>query len=193
MAEAAGTIVPAVLKKAVRMVVWDFDLTLMKLHTYAKRIQPDDVIKRRWEDDFVDLEFFRKLVAELKAAGITFAVASFGKYETIQAYLTLGFPGGDFNRKNISTPGLLPGGVDGFQQPQGKQFQIKQLVTELFGDASAISLDEVLLIDDDERNIKYAEADGCKAALVTEGFDEWAWNHIVKEVLKSVGKEEGKE
>lgn len=75
----------------IRCVVWDFDLTIMAIHTFAERIVPGAVSTRSLDTDFRDLGFFVRLVRELQSRGIGVAVASFGRNDTIQAYLARAF------------------------------------------------------------------------------------------------------
>lgn len=81
----------AVSASGIRCVVWDFDLTIMAIHTFAERILPAAVATRSLDTDFRDLAFFVKLVRELQSRGIGVAVASFGRNDTIQAYLARAF------------------------------------------------------------------------------------------------------
>lgn len=86
------------------LIVWDFDLTILSIHSWGERIQPSDVARRSLERDVADLEFFRAFVKRALAKGIKVAVASFGVYEVIQEYLDRAVGPGVFTRENISTP-----------------------------------------------------------------------------------------
>jgi hypothetical protein len=83
--------VAAIAASGIKLVVWDFDLTLLTLHSFGERIQPWAVAARCLEDDFWDLRFFCELVPALTAAGLRVAVASFGRYDVIQAYMDAAF------------------------------------------------------------------------------------------------------
>lgn len=110
----------------IRLVVWDFDYTVLSIHSYAEGIEPDEVDERRMEDDFTDLAFFQELVRELVGQGVQVAVASFGRYEVIQRFLNRAFPEGLFTRENISTPGSV-GSRDGYALRGGKNSQLDDL------------------------------------------------------------------
>ena len=74
-----------------RLVVWDFDQTVLRIHSYAAKIRADMVQHRSVAVDFADLEFFVGLVKFLVHHGINVAIASFGKYDVIQMYLDCAF------------------------------------------------------------------------------------------------------
>ena len=69
------------------------------------------------------------VVDGLVAAGVHVAVASFGSYDTIQAYLDRVFPPGCFTRTNISTPTVV-GGSDGCSVEGGKNPQLALLASQ---------------------------------------------------------------
>ena len=127
-------------KANVRCVVWDFDLTIMAIHAFAMRIQPEAVWTRDLAADFRDLHFFTATVRKLVAAGIGVAVASFGRFDVIYAYLKRAFgglpdtplddPSLPFQRHNILTPGVL-GSVDGFSMRGGKNVALTAIATSL--------------------------------------------------------------
>lgn len=74
-----------------RLVVWDFDKTVLRIHSHGKRIRAEAVADRDLNLDYADLEFFTRLVPAIVAANIKIAIASFGKYDVIQAYLDRAF------------------------------------------------------------------------------------------------------
>ena len=74
----------------VRLVVWDFDLTILSVHSWTENIKPEDFASRDVREDVADIEFFQKFVCRALERDVKVAVASFGRYEVIQAYL----PGG---------------------------------------------------------------------------------------------------
>lgn len=104
------------------LIIWDFDLTILSLHSWGERIRPQDVAQRSLEQDVADLEFFRTFVQRALAKGVKVAVASFGVYEVIQNYMDRVVGPGVFTRENISTPsqhGTLDGHVvEGGKVPQ---------------------------------------------------------------------------
>lgn len=137
-----------------------------------------DVATRSLEDDVADLAFFRALVgahssgqwccrdmccesasrsrpglfshatAAVLARGDAVAVASFGRYEVILAFLQRICPG-VFTRENISTPSCV-GVPDGCSVPAGKTPQLDGLMRALLPN----SRDRVLFFDDSAHNVK---------------------------------------
>jgi hypothetical protein len=136
-----GCLVPPELVRHVRLVVWDFDQTLLRIHSWALQILPAQVAARRMADDFADLPLFIALVRALVAAGVAVAVASFGRYETIQTYLDIVLGPGLFTRDNISTPSMV-GSRDGFQLAKGKNTQLQALAAQF-----RVKPDQVIFFD----------------------------------------------
>ena len=120
-----------------KLVVFDFDLCVLCIHSFAAKINVSEVSRRAAEGslaaDFVDLPLFQGVIRGLLRRGLPVAVASFGRYEVIQAYLSAAFGAGDcpFSRANISTPSIV-GGADGCNVPGGKVPQLAALC-EQFG------------------------------------------------------------
>ena len=107
----------------IKLVVWDFDMTILRIHSFAKRISALDVPRRDYERDCADANFFRAFLREMKQKSIKVAIASFGKREVIETYLKclVDRKKGDedlaeyaFNekKKSIVTPNDV-GGTDG--------------------------------------------------------------------------------
>ena len=75
----------------VRLVAFDFDLCVLRVHAFNLNVTAADVALRYLARDFADLRFFVALSRALGAAGIAVAIASFGRYEVIKAYLDRAF------------------------------------------------------------------------------------------------------
>lgn len=173
----------------VRLVVFDFDLTILRIHSWGERVRPEDVEHRHLDRDVADLAFFRAFVLALRDAGVRVAVASFGQYEVIQRYMDAVFGDGQsvFKRANVSTPSTV-GFRDGTSVPGGKVPQLCALVSEqLFDGTAQNELDEevwraatsaVAFFDDDVKNVDGAKRAGyARAALVDGdvGFTRESW------------------
>ena len=91
----------------VRCCAFDFDLTLLRIHSFGQKVEVGDVSARDLRADFFDLEFVQALIPALRAAGIAVHVCSFGKYPVIQAYMDRACGAGAFTRDTISTPTLV--------------------------------------------------------------------------------------
>ena len=74
-------------KDAIRLVVWDFDMTILRIHSFAKRISALDIPRRDYERDCADANFFRAFLREMKQKSIEVAIASFGKRDVIETYI----------------------------------------------------------------------------------------------------------
>ncbi|RYG49653.1 hypothetical protein EON67_06535 [archaeon] len=135
-------------QRGVRGVVWDFDLTVLSVHSFGLRLRPQDVPMRNLFSDFRDLPFFIALVHELLHHNIGVAIASFGRYEVIQTYMDLAFgitAGNEahriFTRDNIITPASV-GGIDGCSLRGGKNSQL-----ELLSAATGWTPEQILFFD----------------------------------------------
>ena len=102
-----------------RLVVWDFDLTILSVHSWTENIKPEDVASRDIREDVADLEFFQKFVCRALERDVKVAVASFGRYEVFQEYLDRAVGPGKFSRDNITTPSQY-GLSDGCAMQGGK-------------------------------------------------------------------------
>jgi hypothetical protein len=115
-----------------RLVIFDFDMCILSIHSFFLRLDPRDVAGRSLQSDFVDLPFFQELVGCLVARGIKVAIASFGRYDVIQAFMDRCFEGcGEhlstvFTRETICTPSSV-GLVDGFEVAAGKNPQLDKI------------------------------------------------------------------
>ena len=132
----------------------------MRIHAYGLRIAAEDVAARVLDGkdgDAADLQFFQAFVAAVLARGDAVAVASFGCYDVIQAYLERMCPG-VFSRENISTPSCV-GVPDGCAVPGGKNPQLDLLLGALLASEGAVgsSLDahrhRVVFFDDSVQNV----------------------------------------
>lgn len=121
------------LAEVLSLVVFDFDLTVLSIHSWGERIDEAEVESRDWKDDFEDLELFTRVCRNLVERGVPVAIASFGKREVITKYLDLAF-GGDrkkiFPDNCISTPSAVDG-TDGVQVAGGKNPQMAKIREEL--------------------------------------------------------------
>ena len=121
----------------------DFDETVLRIHAYGLRIAAEDVAARVLDGkdgDAADLPFFQATVAAVLARGDAVAVASFGCYDVIQAYLDRMCPG-VFSRDNISTPSCA-GVPDGCSVPGGKNPQLDLLLRALLASEGSEACDE---------------------------------------------------
>lgn len=131
--------------RGVRACAFDFDRTLLRIHSVGQRIEAAAVPQRDLAADFCDLAFVRELFPALAAAGIAAHILSFGKYPVIQAYMDGALGSGVFTRATISTPSVV-GVPDGcsvtvgppMQQVSSKVPQLRVLVAALGVPAGAV-------------------------------------------------------
>lgn len=88
--------------------IWDFDLTLTKIHTYKQKLDSYNVGRKKQRDlenDFWEPYFFINFVNYLILNDKKVAIISFGSYDVIKTYLDRLFGNNYiFNSKNILTP-----------------------------------------------------------------------------------------
>lgn len=133
---------------------------MLRIHAYGLRLTPEEVPARSLHDDVADLECFRAVVAALRARGDAVAIASFGRFDVIAAYMERICPGA-FSRASISTPSCV-GVADGFSVPGGKTPQLEALADALLplraGESPAARRERVLFLDDDAKNVQARRA-----------------------------------
>ena len=98
-------LVDAWLTADTKLVVWDFDQTILRCHAFAQGVEPSQV-SVRWKKDVADLETFRSFVGAAQRRGIALGIASFGRSDVIAAYMKQIAPGA-FPDASIVTPSSL--------------------------------------------------------------------------------------
>ena len=134
------------------LVVWDFDMTILKIHAFGDEIEPHEVAAR-WREDVADAKLLRAFVNQARESGVGVGIASYGRADVIDAYLQHIVPGA-FRAQDIVTSGSLglPDITDGMAVPNGKVLMLDLLCSR----ASPAVTDRatVLFFDDDPENIR---------------------------------------
>ena len=84
-----------------RLVVWDFDMTILKIHAFSDEIEPHEVAGR-WREDVADAKLLRAFVNRARESGVGVGIASYGRADVIGAYLQHIVPGA-FGPEDIVT------------------------------------------------------------------------------------------
>ena len=144
--------------KTCKLWVWDFDDTLIDTETYLRRDMLPSTIRKLSDCDLdVDVpqwRYFSRLIDFLVTHGKYVAIASFGTYEIIRAYMDriLGFNQKYFGKQNIIAPCMEDRDSRRFSVPPNKNEYIYQLMkiyrVQDFG--------RVVLFDDMSSNISSA-------------------------------------
>jgi hypothetical protein len=152
--------------------VFDADETVLRVHSFALRRTPEQAASLPLDEEVADAPFVRSLLDALAARGHLAAVASFGVYDVLHAYLERIRPGA-FGRANLSTPEAV-GGVDGCAVPGGKTRQLDALRQALLGTDDR---SRVLFLDDSAANVELARRAGYSRAYVVPqgGLTRAAW------------------
>ena len=166
------------------LVVWDFDKTVLRIHAYGRRIEPEQVAAR-WERDIADKDFFIQFVSTARSRGIHVAIASFGRYEVVQEYMHEIFRehgGPAFPPELIVTPAAL-GARDGTSVADGKP----RMLQLLQGRCSPVVTDrgKVLFFDDDGDNIADCVRAGYRAVHTPAAFTRAALSELAATHLQA--------
>ena len=166
--------------------VFDFDLTILKIHSYAQNMTPSKVESMGWRklmDQFADPIFFRDLINYLISQNKKVAIASFGKYNVIKAYLDRLFDNTSiFGLDNIITPM----NERNIRPSDDKNEYLIGLVRDL-----NIDYKRVIFFDDDINNINKSKELGITAIQIDpmNGFNRNVWNQLAKPKLKKESQE----
>ena len=122
------------LLKHCKLWVWDFDDTLIDTKYYYKTSMEPNAIQNRTDKE-LDKEvpqwrYFKRLVQYLIQHGKRIAIASFGTYEIIKAYMDriMGFNQTFFNKSNLIAPIYNDRTCRGFKFPPNKNEYIYKLM-----------------------------------------------------------------
>jgi hypothetical protein len=166
--------------------VFDFDLTILKIHSYAQNMTPSKVESMGWRklmDQFSDPIFFRDLINYLISQNKKVAIASFGKYNVIKAYLDRLFDNTSiFGLDNIITPT----NERNIRPNDDKNEYLVGLIRDL-----NIDYKRVIFFDDDINNINKSKELGVMAIQIDpmNGFNRNVWNQLAKPIHKPIPKQ----
>jgi hypothetical protein len=169
--------------------IFDFDLTILKIHSYAQNITPSQVESMGWRklmDQFADPIFFRDLINYIISQKKKVAIVSFGKYTVIKAYLDRLFDNTSiFGLDNIITPP----NERNIRPNDDKNEYLVSLIRDL-----NIDYKRVIFFDDDINNINKSKELEVMSIQIDpmNGFNRNVWNQLAKpkEKKKKEGKKE---
>ena len=114
--------------------VWDFDDTLIDTKYYYKSNMDPNAIRARTDielsNEIPQWKYFKRLVEYLVQNGNYVAIASFGTYEIIKAYMDriMGFNQQFFTNKNLIAPNSKDRSSRCFQIPPNKNEYIYKIM-----------------------------------------------------------------
>jgi hypothetical protein len=158
--------------------IWDFDLTILKIHSYANEIKEEDVKSLSWKKlmcHFADPIFFRDLVNHLIGNKKKVAIISFGYYNVIKAYLDRLFDNDKiFGKHNIITP------IDECQRHTSINSDKNQYIINIAREHN-VSYTRILFLDDTYLNVNNARELGVSTVKISGkvGFNQSIWNEMV--------------
>ena len=170
------------------LVVWDFDKTVLRIHAFGRRIEPEQVAAR-WERDIADKDLFIQFVTTARSRGIHVGIASFGRAEVVQAYMHEIFRehgGPVFSPDLIVTPTAL-GARDGTSVFDGKPRMLQLLSSRCSPPVTDQA--KVLFFDDDGDNIADCVRAGYRAVHTPAAFTRAALKELAARHLAATGTE----
>lgn len=194
MAAAGGPVAVAATKAAL---VWDFDLTLTKIHAYSKsrdyleycppgEIQrclaeykasrPEGLVK-----DFADLKSWLNVLERAQRDGHYVFIATYGKYDVVSMYLDAvasesGMVGPGWRamwtRENILTPGEFPAFTGTRDDEEGLRVMLKKgvgknIMLHRVQEMTRLPRKNIVLFDDTPENTTKAQDEGYAAIPIT--------------------------
>lgn len=141
-------------EKAKNVFVFDFDLTILKIHATGARVRASEVTREKAQADCADLDFFQTLVPAIFKRGDTLCVASYGHRDVIRAYINL-LCGEFASRVQILTPASV-GGTDGMDDHPDRKGENKVKMLRKVGGEKR----DVCFFDDTATNTRAAKAAG---------------------------------
>ena len=164
--------------------IWDFDLTILKIHSYANEIKEEDVKSLSWKKlmcHFADPIFFRDLVNHLIGNKKKVAIISFGYYNVIKAYLDRLFDNDKiFGKHNIITP------IDECQRHTSINSDKNQYIINVAREHN-ISYSRIIFLDDTYLNVNNARELGISTVKISDkvGFNQTVWNEMVSSLTRN--------
>lgn len=190
--QAVGTCASGQARNGVRLIVFDFDRTISKEHMWGThRDAPLHTIPII-DETFVDLRAFRAFVSSARRHGHVVAIATFGRRDV--AAKAMSFALGEDHGVTITTPADFPdptclpdfvGPADVAPRcPEGSSLlgnKNRQLVALawLFG----VSAIDMVLIDDDDNNVKEA----ARAGVAVKHTPSGATKAVLSSIAKNIG------
>ena len=164
--------------------IWDFDLTILKIHSYANEIKEEDVKSLSWKKlmcHFADPIFFRDLVNHLIGNKKKVAIISFGYYNVIKAYLDRLFDNDKiFGKHNIITP------IDECQRHTSINSDKNQYIINIAREHN-IPYQRIIFLDDTYLNVNNARELGVSTVKISQkiGFNQSIWNEMVASLSRN--------
>ena len=176
--------------------IWDFDMTILRIHSYANNMHSSEINTMNWKKfvaHFWDPIFFRDLVNYIISKKKKVAICSFATYNVIKAFMDRLFDNNNiFGLHNILTP------LNG-EQKYNRTVRIgsdkNNLLLELIRDNPGIPNSRCIFFDDTQSIIDSAKELGISVVKIDPsiGFSRQAFNPLVKQIKDYIEKERNKE
>jgi hypothetical protein len=175
--------------------IWDFDMTILRIHSYANNMDSSEVNSMNWKKfvaHFWDPIFFRDLVNYIISKKKKVAICSFATYNVIKAFMDRLFDNDKiFGLHNILTP--LTGG-----QKYNRTVRIgsdkNNLLLELIRDNPGIHNSRCIFFDDTQSIIDSAKELGISVVKIDRsiGFSRKSFNPLLNQINDYNKKQQNK-
>ena len=158
-------------RTAIKAVVFDFDLCLLKDHWWGRHQNAPLATINPRPHHFGHSNIGALFTKILRIDGVALAVASFGRHDVIKKAINSVLPTGLTGQVFVTTPRDFAGFEDGWAMgDEYKNMQLR-LICTTFG----LAAKDIVFFDDSEDNVVEARAMGCAAHMVKPFTDE----HVV--------------
>ncbi len=175
--------------------IWDFDMTILRIHSYANNMHSSEINTMNWKKfiaHFWDPIFFRDLVNYIISKKKKVAICSFATYNVIKTFMDRLFDNNNiFGLHNILTP------LNG-EQKYNRTVRIgsdkNNLLLELIRDNPGIQNSRCIFFDDTQSIIDSAKELGISVVKIDPsiGFSRQSFNPLVKQIKDYMEKEQNK-
>lgn len=172
--QASGS-TPAPREKDFRLLVFDFDCTIARIHVWSKyQNAPLDKIPIT-EMTFVDMRAFREFVQATTGYGHKVAIATFGRRDVVNKAITyaLGVDHGIV----ISTP------ADHQCQEGSASLRNKNTQLNSLAERFSVTLSQIIFLDDDNNNVREANRIGIRSIHTPDGIHKEVLGKVLRELL----------
>lgn len=161
-------------REGIRLVVFDFDHTILKIHSYYERVTIAEV-KHRWESDFAHVGLLQQFVDLAAQRNIECGIASYGNPRLILEYMhyallrspfngsnTLGHEPLAFSPTSSSSSSSLSASSGLVAARRLSKTEMLALLRQRSGHKD-LAKSQVLLLDDDPTNVSSCRSAGFSA------------------------------
>jgi len=162
--------------KDLRLLVFDFDCTIARIHVWSKyQNAPLDKIPIT-DMTFVDVRAFREFVQATTGYGHKVAIATFGRRDVVNKAITYALGGN--HGIVISTP------ADHQCQEGSASLRNKNTQLNSLAERFDVRLSQIIFLDDDNNNVREANRIGVRSIHTPHGISKEVLGDVLRELLE---------